>query len=132
MTNQHGGPRAGAERKPGVPLAGAANRTRRIILLSDSEYRTARSLGGGNASAGVRRALDTAVDTAPNAYEYATLGVILSQLEAGDPAGARQMLVTRMRRFMPGEIPDALLDATAPEGGEVSASEGNQTHLGDE
>lgn len=72
MTNQHGGPRAGAGRKPGVPLAGAAHRTRRIILLSDGEYQQARDLGGGNASAGVRRALAGAVirtptDTTPTA-----------------------------------------------------------------
>ena len=64
MSN-HGGPRPGAGRKQGVPLAGAAHRTRRIILLSDGEYQHARELGAGNASAGVRRALAGAVIGTP-------------------------------------------------------------------
>lgn len=57
MTNPHGGPRPGAGRKPGVPLAGAAHRTRRMIMLSDTEWDQARTLGDGKASAGVRRAI---------------------------------------------------------------------------
>lgn len=73
--SNHGGPRPGAGRKPGVPLAGAAHRTRRIILLSDGEYQQARELGTGNASAGVRRALavamnqDSATDPPPSRSE---------------------------------------------------------------
>ena len=63
MTNQHGGPRAGAGRKPGVPLAGAAHRTRRMLLLNDGEYQQARDLGEGNASAGVRLALANSINS---------------------------------------------------------------------
>ena len=55
--NNHGGPRPGAGRKPGVPLAGAAHRTRRMVMLSDAEWAQARTLGEGKASAGVRRAI---------------------------------------------------------------------------
>ena len=60
MTNQHGGPRPGAGRKPGVPLPWAAHRTRRMIMLSDTEWDQARMLGEGKASAGVRKAIAVA------------------------------------------------------------------------
>ena len=56
MPNQHGGPRPGAGRKPG-PHPGAAHRTRRMIMLNDTELAYARALGNGNISAGVRLAL---------------------------------------------------------------------------
>ena len=53
-----GGPRTGSGRKPGVPWAGAAHRTRRIIMLNDEELEMAKKIGDGNISKGVRRALD--------------------------------------------------------------------------
>lgn len=56
MPNQHGGTRPGAGRPPG-PHPGAAHRTRRMIMLNDAELDQARTLGGGNISAGVRLAL---------------------------------------------------------------------------
>ncbi len=61
MTNQHGGPRPGAGRKPG-PHPDAAHRNRRMLLLNDAEYQQAREMGAGNASAGVRRALAIAAE----------------------------------------------------------------------
>jgi hypothetical protein len=57
MSEQHGGYRPGSGRKPGFKLAGAAHRTRRVILLNDAEHQLARELGEGNISAGIRRAL---------------------------------------------------------------------------
>lgn len=54
MTN-HGGPRPGAGRKPDP---NAAHRKLRPILLNDEELERAKVIGDGNASLGVRRALD--------------------------------------------------------------------------
>jgi hypothetical protein len=56
MTNQHGGPRAGAGRKPGWRKP---NKRTRIMLVkvSDTEHGMALTVGDGNASLGVRRAL---------------------------------------------------------------------------
>lgn len=50
---QHGGRRKGA----GRPQLGPEPRRRRNITLTDSEMRRARSLGTGNASLGISRAL---------------------------------------------------------------------------
>ena len=52
-----GGYRPNSGRKPGFILPGAAHRTRRMIMLNDAELDQARTLGGGNISAGVRLAL---------------------------------------------------------------------------
>jgi hypothetical protein len=57
MSNPRGGYRSGSGRKPGFKLAGAAHRTRRVILLNDAEHQWARELGDGNISLGIRRAL---------------------------------------------------------------------------
>ena len=54
--NNHGGPRPGAGRKPGQD-PNAAHRVRRMIMLSEEEYRQAKMIGDGNISAGVRRAI---------------------------------------------------------------------------
>ncbi len=58
MSNR-GGPRPGSGRKPGQD-PNAAHRVRRLILLSDEEYQQARTLGDGNISEGVRRAIAVA------------------------------------------------------------------------
>lgn len=47
------------KRGPGRP-PGETLRRPRVIQLSDAEYAVARELGDGNASAGVRRALELA------------------------------------------------------------------------
>lgn len=65
MSN-HGGPRPGAGRKPG-PHPGAAHRKGRLITLSDTEYEQAKFIGMGNASAGIRYAIDVAVTAYNNA-----------------------------------------------------------------
>ncbi len=59
MANPRGGARPGAGRKPG-PDPNAEHRTRRMIMLNDAELDQARTLGGGNISAGVRLALTLA------------------------------------------------------------------------
>lgn len=56
----HGGPRPRSGRPPG-PHPGAAHRKGRLITLSDTEYEQAKILGMGNASAGIRYAIDVAL-----------------------------------------------------------------------
>lgn len=58
MSNR-GGARPGAGRKPG-PDPNAAHRVRRMIMLSEDEVKQARTLGDGNISEGVRRAIAVA------------------------------------------------------------------------
>ena len=56
MTN-HGGKRPGAGRKTGSTKL-AARRVGIFVRLSEAELEQARAIGDGNASAGVRKALD--------------------------------------------------------------------------
>lgn len=67
MSNQ-GGHRPGAGRKPG-PDPNAAHRVRRMIMLSEEEYRQAKMIGDGNISAGVRRAIIMANTSLPLTLE---------------------------------------------------------------
>jgi len=57
MANNHGGHRHGAGRPKGSVNPLAAHRRKHMIMLSDAEWALAQSLGGGNASQGVRLAL---------------------------------------------------------------------------
>ena len=52
-----GGHRDGSGRKPGTH-PDAAHRTRRMIMLSDEELEMAKTIGDGNISKGIRRALE--------------------------------------------------------------------------
>jgi deoxyxylulose-5-phosphate synthase len=54
----HGGTRPGAGRPVGsLNKKAAARRKRRIVVLNDDEHAQAKTLGGGNISAGLREAL---------------------------------------------------------------------------